>query len=139
MNKQEVRWVELPRIGSAEKGYLTVVERETAFPIQRVVWLHGLGAGMVRGQHANRRSRQLFFCLSGSLGIVTDLGRGEPAQVFHLVGSQAHRGLYVAPLVWRTLQWFTPGTVVLIISSEPYDESEYIRDYQEFMKEVGKL
>ena len=140
---QEVRWLELPKIGNTQKGFLTPAEYgaeygerpQLPFTIGRAVWLHGLGPGMVRGQHANRRSQQVFFCLTGSLDILADPGRVSQAQVYHL--SEPHKGLYMAPLVWRTLQNFERNSVVLILSSEPYDEADYIRDYQEFKKEVG--
>lgn len=142
--KQEVSWLDLPKIGDPSKGYLTAAEpafRGLPFEIKRAVWLYGLEPGMVRGRHANRRCHQVFFCLAGELDIEADLGiyPSQYPDVYHLdagLSGTLNRGLYMSPLVWRTLTKFTPGTVVLILSSEPYDEKDYIRDYEEFLKEV---
>ena len=134
--KQEVHWIELPLIGSTEKGYLTAAEgwKNIPFLIRRAVWLYGLEPGMTRGNHANRRCDQVFACLAGAVTITADFGYG-PEKDYRL--TRPSQALYMAPLVWRVLKDFAPNTVVLILSAEVYDENEYIRDYQEFKKEVG--
>ena len=151
---QEVRWVELPKIGGIQNGFLTFTNAEEKPPsspyglgrpnpwsslpleVERVFWLHGLQPGMVRGRHANRTSHQAFFCLTGAATIRTNFGDGMADQTWRL--TEPHKGLYVSPLVWRTIEELFPETVLLVLASEPYREDDYIREYGEFLQEVSK-
>lgn len=88
--------------------------------------------GADRAGHAHRSLRQLIVAASGSFDAVLDDGREH--RRFHL--NRAYTGLYVAPLVWREIDNFSGGSVCLVLASAPFDESDYIRDYDEFRRIV---
>ena len=74
--------------------------------------------------------KQLIIAVSGSFDVTLDDGRD--IKKFHL--SRSHLGLYVTPMIWRYIDNFSTGSVCLVIASELYDENDYIRDYEEFLR-----
>lgn len=112
-------------------GQLTVIEAGTVgcFPVKRVYFLHSIAPGAVRGSHAHKNLQQLIVPVSGSFlvqteksGVRTDFLMDSPST-----------GLFVKPFTWRTLTNFSEGAVCMVLASEHYDESDYIRDYAEFL------
>jgi len=85
--------------------------------------------GSERGGHAHRNLHQFIIAMSGSFDVVLDDGENEPVR-FHL--ARSYYGLYVCPMMWRTLDNFSSGSVCMVIASSSYDEDEYLRDYDEF-------
>jgi WxcM-like protein len=129
----DCRLVSLPKVEDA-RGNLTVIEgyRSIDFDIKRVYYLYDVPGGADRAGHAHRTLRQLIVAASGSFDVVLDDGREQ--QRFHL--NRAYTGLYLAPLVWRRIDNFSGGSVCLVLASALYDESDYIRDYDEFLRVV---
>lgn len=123
--------VEIPTFDIGEGG-LTVIDRENPFPfpIARVYYLHNIPSGIVRGSHAHKELHQLIVAVSGKLEIVLDDGTKE--QVFNL--DSPNKGLLIYPGYWRTLRNFTEGSVALVLASLPFEESDYIRDYNSFLE-----
>lgn len=115
-----------------ELGKLGVIESHDTFPfdIKRVYFLHDVPDGAVRGSHAHKELRQLIIAISGSFEVTLDDGQNE--QNFML--SDAQSGLTVPPGYWRTLTKFTPGSSALVLASEHFTPSDYIRDYEEFVQ-----
>lgn len=111
-------------------GALGVVERDFPFPfpIRRTYFIYDVPTGAVRGSHAHKALNQLILPLSGSFKVTLD--DGHTSEEFTL-DSPAF-GLVVPPGYWRTLSRFSSGAVALVFASEEYDESDYIRDYDEF-------
>lgn len=125
----DVRLTELPKI-SDSKGNLTFLEseRHVPFQIHRVYYTYDVPGGEARGGHAHRTCRELIIAASGSFEVL--LSDGETSRSFFL--NRSYIGLYVPGMIWRSLRNFSSGSVCLVLASELYDESDYIRDYQEY-------
>ena len=133
MSIDQCRIIDLPRVADP-RGNLTFVEGEkhVPFPIRRVYYLYDVPGGETRGGHAHRRLEQFIIAASGSFDVVVDDGHQKGR--FFL--NRSYYGLFVPRMVWRELENFSSGSVCLVIASEPYEESDYYRDYQEFVKAV---
>jgi dTDP-4-dehydrorhamnose 3,5-epimerase-like enzyme len=130
---QGPRVIELPKIADP-RGNLTFIEghRHIPFEIKRVFYLYDVPGGEMRGGHAHRKLEQLIIAASGSLDVVLD--DGSQRKRFFL--NRSYFGLYVPPMVWREMENFSSGSVCVVLASEYYDESDYYRDYREFLKVV---
>ena len=135
MDIANCRIIDLPKISDV-RGNLSFVENcnHIPFEIKRVYYLYDVPGGSVRGGHAHRQLHQLIVSVAGSFEVV--LGDGEKEKVFHL--NRSHYGVYVCPMIWRSLRNFSSGAVSLVLASNLYDESDYIRDYQHYLQLVGK-
>ncbi|MFV0411192.1 MAG: sugar 3,4-ketoisomerase [Paracoccus sp. (in: a-proteobacteria)] len=128
---EECRFIELPKIMD-QRGNLTFVEGQTHVPfdIKRAYYLYDVPGGSVRGSHAHRGLHQLIIAMSGSFDVLLDDGQNE--RRFSL--NRSYYGLYVCPMMWRTLDNFSSGAVLMVLASEVYDEGDYIRNYDEFKR-----
>lgn len=119
-----------------ERGKLVVVEgmKDIPFDIKRIFYIYGSDTTVVRGQHANRRSEFVLINVCGSSKIrVTD---GKKDEVFVL--DRPHTGIYIPKMLWKDMYDFSENSILLVLASEVYDSSEYIRDFDEYIKEVNK-
>lgn len=123
--------VELPKIEDA-RGNLTMIEsgRHLPFDISRVYYIYDVPSGSVRAGHAHKSLRQLFLALSGSFSLHLEDGRNRDTFLLN----RPHRGILVEPGVWRMIDNFSGGAVCLVLASRPYDESDYIRSYDDFLQ-----
>ena len=124
--------IELDRHHSDRKGNISVVEngRDVPFDVKRTYYLYDVPGGESRGGHAHKELRQLIIAASGSFTVTLD--DGHVKRTFTL--NRPYQGLYVVPEIWRTLDDFSSGAVCLVLASEKYDASDYIRDYNEFLE-----
>ncbi|MBI4117378.1 MAG: FdtA/QdtA family cupin domain-containing protein [Parcubacteria group bacterium] len=124
--------IELQAIPGGERGDLFVAEvwKQIPFPIRRVFYTKGMKYEALRGGHAHRESRQALFCASGSCWVRLDDGENKQSLILDSPGS----GLLVEPLLWHELTDFSPDCFVLVFANNRYDEADYIRDYQEFLR-----
>lgn len=127
------RLIDLERHDDA-RGSLSIVESEwtAGFPIRRVYYLHNPRGRRSRGAHAHRALEQLFIAAHGSFTVRVDDGH-EQAE-YHL--DDPGTGLYVGPLVWRDITDVSDDSVCLVLASEHYDESDYYREYDEFLRDA---
>ena len=118
-----------------EKGWLVAVEsgNEIPFDIKRIFYIFGTQGNVVRGKHANRKSEFVLINLAGSSKVRVDYGDSE--EVFVL--DSPDTGLYIPKLVWKDMYDFSPDSVLLVLSNEQYDTQEYIRDKQQYCREIG--
>lgn len=115
-----------------EGGNITVVENGITVPfdVKRTYYLYDVPGGESRGGHAHKELRQLIVAASGSFSVTLD--DGSIKRTFLL--NRPYQGLLVVPGIWRTLDDFSSGSVCLVLASHPYDEEDYIRDYNEFLE-----
>lgn len=124
--------VDLPMI-SDSRGNLTFVEggHHVPFEIRRVYYLYDMPGGIERGEHAHLGLRQLIVPMAGRFDITLD--DGTRRETFHL--NRPHVGLYVCPMIWREIDRFSSDAVCLVLASERYNEADYIRDYDAFVRQ----
>lgn len=122
--------IQLPKI-TDPRGNLTFIEgeRHIPFKIERVYYLYDVPGGADRGAHAHKALHQFVVAMSGSFDVVLD--DGDRKQRYHL--NRSYFGLYICPMMWRYLDNFSSGAVCMVLASAPYDESDYIRNYDEFL------
>lgn len=122
--------IDLPKIVDP-RGNLTVVSEgvEIPFNIARAYWVYDVPGGESRGGHAHKRLQQFLIAVSGSFTVNLDDGRGN-SESYHL--NHPYQGLLIKNHVWRTIDDFSSGAVCLVLASEPFDEDDYIRDYEEY-------
>ncbi|OZM72640.1 hypothetical protein CFN78_13465 [Amycolatopsis antarctica] len=116
------------------RGSLSVVEtgRDIEFDVKRVYYLYDLPVATVRGAHGHRNLEQLVIAVHGQFEITVDDGHHRSRYLL----DHPSRGLLIGPMVWRNLINFSPGAVGLVLASELYDESDYYRDYDEFLRDA---
>lgn len=126
----DCRLVQLARIPRLE-GTITAVEGglDLPFDIARVYYLYDIPGGESRGGHAHRDLQQLIVAVMGSVDVLLD--DGDRKRLVTL--NRAYNALYLPRLIWRDLLNFSSGAICLVLASLPYDESDYIRDYAEFI------
>ena len=136
MFQNDVRMLEFTQHGD-ERGHLVVVEGEKDIPflVKRVFYMYGSEGGVVRGQHANRKTEFVLINVAGQSKVRVKDGLGNEA-VFTL--NRPHTGVYLPKMVWKDMFDFSPDSILLVLASEHYDGGEYIRDYDEFVREVQR-
>lgn len=131
MSIDRCRVVELPRINDP-RGNLTFIEGgvHVPFEIARVYYLYDVPGGSERGGHAHKDLHQLIIAMSGSFDVLLD--DGTATRRMHL--ARSYYGLYVCPMIWRSLDNFSSGAVCAVLASNRYDEADYYRDYDDFKR-----
>jgi dTDP-4-dehydrorhamnose 3,5-epimerase-like enzyme len=133
MNLDKCRIIDLPII-TDPRGKLTFVEenRDVPFDIRRVYYLYDVPGGAERGGHAHKTLHQLIIAMSGSFDIHLDDGQSK--KVVHM--NRSYFGLYVCPMIWREMDNFSSGAVCMVLASNYYDEQDYYRDYEQFVRDA---
>ena len=134
MNIDLCKLIDLPKIQDP-RGNLSFVEggRHVPFDIARAYYLYDVPGGAARGGHAHKAMHQFIIAMSGSFDVLLD--DGQQKKRFHL--SRSYYGLYVCPMIWRELDNFSSGSVCLVLASNLYDEADYYRDYDAYLKALG--
>jgi len=127
------RFLQFPKI-TDPRGNLTFIEGNTQIPfeIKRVFYIYDVPTDISRGAHANYELKEVLICLSGSFDVCLDDGFNK--KIVHL--NRPWQGLFIPQLIWKSMKKFDPGTVYLVLASNSYDPSSYIRDYDSFLKVV---
>lgn len=128
-----IKLISLPSHGD-ERGSLISLESLASVPfeIKRVYYLFGTKRDVIRGFHAHKNLKQLAICVSGSCRFELDNGITRESVLLN----SPDQGLLVEDMTWREMHDFSEDCVLLVLASELYDESDYIRDYNEFRKKV---
>jgi uncharacterized cupin superfamily protein len=129
MNKPKI--IELPKISDA-RGNLSVIEelKDIPFKIERTYWIYDVPGGENRGGHAFFKNEEFIIALSGAFDVVVDDGKNKQ----HFTLNRSYYGLYVPAGLWRTMDNFSTNSLALEFGSIHYDEKDYVRDYDEFLK-----
>ena len=124
--------IEMDKHHSDRKGNITVVENGKTIPfeVKRTYYLYDVPGGGSRGAHAHKELMQLIIAAGGSFDVTLDDGNVKRTVVLN----RPYQGLLVVPGIWRDLNNFSAGAVCLVLASERYDENDYIRNYQEYLK-----
>jgi dTDP-4-dehydrorhamnose 3,5-epimerase-like enzyme len=130
-----VQWIEFPSLGD-DRGSLVALEGKKTIPfdIKRVYYIFGTQPGVSRGFHAHKALKQVAVCITGKCRMLLANGT-EEAEVW--LDSPA-RGIAIEEMVWREMHDFSPDCVLLLMASEHYDESDYIRSYEDFIRLTSK-
>lgn len=133
MNAGKILLVDLPQIHDP-RGDLTFVEGRVHVPfdIARVYYLYNVPVDADRGGHAHRELEQVIFALSGSFRVTVDDGKSRAAHWLR----DPRKGLYVSRMIWRDIDSFSQGAVCMVLASHRYDESDYFRNYGDFLRAV---
>ena len=134
--KDQYKILEFDDLGD-ERGNLVVVEGEQDIPfeIKRVFYIYGSDSEVVRGQHANRNSEFVLINVSGTSKVRVDNGFEE--EIIEL--NRPRMGLYLPTMLWKVMYDFSEDSVLLVLANTHYDGAEYIRSYDEYVKEVGGI
>jgi dTDP-4-dehydrorhamnose 3,5-epimerase-like enzyme len=129
-----VKLIDFPPLGD-DRGSLVALEanKTVPFEIKRVYYIFGTKQGVARGFHAHKALKQVAVCVTGSCRMLLDDGQNKE----EILLDSPTKGLVIEDLVWREMHDFTPDCVLLVLASEHYDEADYIRNYDDFLKVVG--
>lgn len=124
---EKCKYLEFEQKGD-ERGHLVIVEgmQDVPFDIKRIFYIYGSDKDVVRGQHANYRSEFVLINVSGHSKVKVD--DGQNTYIFEL--NRPHTGVYLPKMIWKEMYDFSEDSVLLVLASEHYDASEYIRDYE---------
>lgn len=134
--EEQYKVIEFVDLGD-ERGNLVVIEgegRDIPFDIKRVFYIYGSDSTVVRGQHANRETEFLLVNVSGTSKVRVD--NGKESVVVEL--NKPRMGLYLSSMLWKDMYDFSKDSVLLVLASRHYDGQEYIRDYEEYIKELNR-
>lgn len=123
--------IELPKFLD-RRGNLSFIEegKHIPFKIARSYWIYDVPGGEKRGGHAYKENQEFIVALSGSFDVI--LEDRKECQTFHL--NRSYYGLYVPKGLWRQMENFSTNSLALVLASTPFDERDYIYDYQDFKK-----
>ncbi len=130
-----IKLLSFPLLGD-ERGGLVSVEKKTGLPfeIKRVYYLYDTPENVTRGMHAHKELKQVAIAVKGSCKFILDDGiRRE-----EVILDSPKTGLLIESFMWREMKDFSEDCLLMVLASEEYDESDYIRDYEKFQKEVVK-
>lgn len=129
-----IKTINFPPLGD-ERGSLVALEahKTVPFDVKRVYYIFGTKEGVSRGFHAHRALQQVSVCVTGKCRMVLDDGQRREEEWL----DSPTKGLLIGDLVWREMHDFSPDCVLLVLASEFYDETDYIRSYDEFKRVVA--
>lgn len=130
--KKETYIIEIPKVHD-ERGSLAVVEKDVLpFKIKRIYYLYDVPSDSFRGGHAHKEQQSVIIALSGSFEVVIDNGLSKK----RILLNKPNQGLFIPTEMWREIENFSSGSVCLVLASTEFNESEYIRNYDDFLSFV---
>jgi oxalate decarboxylase/phosphoglucose isomerase-like protein (cupin superfamily) len=126
-----IKLINLPKIID-DRGNLSFIEEEHHIPfkIKRIYWIYDVPGGETRGSHAFKESEEFIVAISGSFDVVLHNGKEETKYSLN----RSYYGIYIPKLVWRRLENFSTNSLALILSSTSFNENDYIRNFEEFIR-----
>lgn len=126
--------IEIPKI--EDEGYLCFMEGDNHIPfaIKRIYYIFDVIKNAVRGKHTHKKTKQVLFCIRGSITIILDNGKDKEA----ITLNKPNQGLYLDTMMWHEMVAFKEGTVLLVVASENYEADDYIRDYKTYLEVTNK-
>ena len=120
------------RIFGDHRGKLVVIEggQDIPFEVQRIFYIYGTQPGVPRGEHSHYKTQQYLIAVNGSCKVTLDDGKQKITYDLN----QPNIGLFQDALIWGTMHSFTSDCLLLVLASERYDETDYIHNYEEFLR-----
>lgn len=130
-----IEWIEMPNLGD-HRGSLIVLESDKSIPfnIKRLYYIFDAKPDIPRGFHAHKELKQIAFCIQGRCKMLMDNGV-EKKEVWI---DQSNKGLLIPPMIWHEMHNFSDDCIMLVLANDHYNESDYIREYSEFIKLVNQ-
>lgn len=123
--------INFPKIGDSIQGYISIAENENLpFKVERIYWTYFTPENVIRGGHAHYELQQILVAVAGTIIINIELMDGTSTQY---ILDKPNQGLYIPKMTWRTMQ-YSHNAVQMCIASMVYEEEDYIRDYETFLK-----
>jgi len=131
----KIKFIEF-EIKGDDRGSLIAIEefKNLPFEIKRVYYIFNTKKGVRRGFHAHKNLKQVAICVKGSCKFLLDDGNEK---IEEILLDRPDKGLLIEGLVWREMYDFSEDCVLLVLANEYYDEDDYIRNYEEFLKAVN--
>jgi dTDP-4-dehydrorhamnose 3,5-epimerase-like enzyme len=129
--------IEIKTVETKGEGFLSFFEEinDIPFSIKRIYYIYKVPSGILRGGHAHKSLNQILFCPYGNIEIFLDNGYEKNSVIL----DSPDKGLVIFGPVWREMLWHTEGSVLCVAASDFYCETDYIRDYDEYIKYITKL
>ncbi len=118
------------------RGSLTagdIPSEHVPFEVRRWFVVYDVPTRELRGEHAHRRCHQFLICVAGTVAVALDDGEHRTEVVL----DSPALGVHVPPMVWSSQLWYESSSVLLVLTSDPYDPDDYIREYERFLVEAG--
>lgn len=130
-----INTIEFKKLGD-DRGSLISLEQHKNIPfeVKRIYYIFGTKEGVSRGFHAHKELRQLAVCVRGSCRFIMDDGKNKE----ELVLDCPHKGLLIEPMQWHEMHDFSEDCIIIVLASDYYDETDYIRDYNLFLEGYKK-
>jgi dTDP-4-dehydrorhamnose 3,5-epimerase-like enzyme len=131
-----IKLIDFPSLGD-ERGSLVAIEgnKNIPFDIKRVYYIFGTHKNIARGFHAHKELNQVAVCITGKCRMLLDNGNTKD----NVWMDSATKGVLIEDMVWHEMHDFSDDCVLLVLASAHYDESDYIRNYDDFLKQKGEL
>lgn len=133
MKKSLIKLVKVPMMKT--DGFLVQLQDpEIPFEIKRVYYIEGVSVGAVRGAHTHKETKQILFCIKGSIKIILDDGKKKEG----IVLDSPDVGVMLDPGIWHEMQDFKKDTILLVLASKKHEPDDYVRSYEDFLNNYAK-
>lgn len=133
--KSLIHFIKLPKISDDCDLVFAQSPNHIPFIIKRVYYIFKADTKLPRGYHAHRQTRQVIFCIQGTIKLTLDDGRKRQTMTL----KEPNIGLFIDKMIWHMMQEFKKDTILLVLASKVFNEEDYIRDYGQFKKEADKI
>lgn len=130
-----MRLIKLPKIFDDCQLVFAQTPDYIPFNIKRVYYIFQADTKLPRGFHAHRQTRQVIFCIQGTIKLTLDDGKKQQTTIL----KKPNIGVFIDKMVWHKMQDFKENTILLVLTSKVFDEKDYIREYEQFKKEANKI
>lgn len=130
-----VHFIEIPEIFDDCYLYFAQNPDHIPFTIKRVYYILKSETKLQRGFHTHKKTKQVLFCIQGSIKIILDNGREKVSVVLN----KPNKGLFIDKMIWHQMHNFKKDTIILVLASRIFDEKDYIRNYEQFKKKARKI
>lgn len=129
-----IQLINIPRIFDDCDLCFMQTPQHIKFPIKRVYYILNRKSKLPRGHHAHKKTKQVLFCIQGSIEIVLDDGKKRKS----IILDTPEKGVVINNKIWHEMKRFKKNTILLVLASKVYDPSDYIRDYQQFLTYINR-